>query len=62
MDTARAAKLTGATPAIQSQCTDRPNNGLIVALATRARPITAAAQESETPQLLGASAATDAFR
>ena len=43
---------TGATPAIQSQWTKRPNSGLIVALATMATPTTSAAQNSENAHVL----------
>ena len=47
-----ATNPTGATPAIQSQWTKRPNSGLIVALATMATPTTSAAQKSENAQVL----------
>jgi hypothetical protein len=48
----------GATPAIQSQWTYRPNRGLMVALATMASPTIATAQNRATPHDLGASASS----
>jgi hypothetical protein len=48
-----ATKPTGATPAIQSQCTERPKMGLIVALRMMDTPTITVAQTSETTQLLG---------
>ena len=41
----------GATPAIQSQWTNRPNSGLIVALRMMDTPTTTAAHISENVQL-----------
>ena len=49
-----STKPTGATPAIQSQWTDRPNRGLIVALATIDSPTITTAQSREKAHPLGA--------
>ena len=50
---AKIANDTGAAPAIQSQWTDRPKRGLIVALATIEIPTIATAHVNEDTQLRG---------
>ena len=50
---ANTVKEIGAIPATQSQWTERPNRGLIVALAANVRPTTTPAQNSAGPHPLG---------
>ena len=55
---ASAANPTGATPAIQSQWTERSKRGLMVALASMPIPTHTAAQNREDRQFLGPTVAT----